>query len=80
MAFQSKITSKGQVTVPVEIRRKLGLKRGDRVEFREHGGETVIARAAETKSPFAKYAGILRKKFKAGFDSIEWQRDLRDEH
>lgn len=27
------ITSKGQVTVPAEIRRRLGLKQGDRVAF-----------------------------------------------
>jgi antitoxin PrlF len=79
MAFQSRITSKGQVTVPVEVRRKLGLKRGDRVEFRELGGETIIVRAAETESPFAKFDGILAKKVKPGFDSVKWQRDLRDE-
>ena len=27
------ITSKGQVTLPAEIRRKLGLRPGDRVDF-----------------------------------------------
>lgn len=79
MASQSRITKKGQVTVPVEIRRKLGLKSGDRVEFRERGGETIIARAIETESPFAKYDGILAKKVKPGFDSVKWQRELRDE-
>jgi antitoxin PrlF len=79
MPWQSTITSKGQVTVPVEIRRKLGLKRGDRVEFLERDGETIIARATERESPFAKYAGILAKKLKPGFDSVKWQRELRDE-
>lgn len=29
------LTSKGQVTVPVEVRRKLGLKPGDQVSFEE---------------------------------------------
>lgn len=28
------VTLKGQVTIPVEIRRKLGLRQGSRVEFR----------------------------------------------
>ena len=79
MPFKSRITSKGQVTVPVEVRRKLGLQRGDLVEFRERDGETTIVRAAETGSPFAKYAGILAKKVKPGFDSVKWQRQLRDE-
>lgn len=27
------VTSKGQVTIPVEIRRHLGIQEGDRVEF-----------------------------------------------
>ena len=33
MQKQSKITSKGQITVPVEIRRILGVKAGDRLLF-----------------------------------------------
>lgn len=73
------MTSKGQVTVPVEVRRKLGLKQGDRVEFRESGGETVIHRAAGAENPFDKYAGILAKKVKRPFDSKKWLADLRDE-
>lgn len=37
------LTSKGQVTIPVEIRRKLGLKAGDRVQFVERdNGEIVL--------------------------------------
>lgn len=34
----AKVTSKGQVTIPVEIRRKLGIKNGDKVLFIEDGG------------------------------------------
>jgi len=29
------ITSKGQITIPVEVRKKLGLKAGDRINFFE---------------------------------------------
>ena len=29
----STISSKGQITIPVEVRRKLGLRRGDRLQF-----------------------------------------------
>lgn len=37
------VTSKGQITIPVEVRRKLGLKPGDRVRFVEgEGGEIVL--------------------------------------
>lgn len=29
------ITSKGQITIPIEVRKKLGLKAGDRINFFE---------------------------------------------
>lgn len=77
MGFHSRITSKGQVTVPVQIRRKLGLRQGDKVEFREQGAEAVIARAADSGSPFDKYEGILRGKNKP--TAKEWLAELRDE-
>jgi antitoxin PrlF len=31
----AKVTSKGQITIPVEIRKKLNLKNGDKVVFME---------------------------------------------
>ncbi len=37
MKYSSRMTSKGQVTVPVEIRRKLGLKPGQAVSFEVSG-------------------------------------------
>jgi len=39
------ITSKGQVTIPVEIRRALGLRDGDAVIFREHEGVVTLISA-----------------------------------
>jgi AbrB family looped-hinge helix DNA binding protein len=37
------LTSKGQITIPVEVRRKLGLKAGDRIGFIENeNGEFVL--------------------------------------
>jgi AbrB family looped-hinge helix DNA binding protein len=44
---QSKITSQGQVTVPAEVRRKLGLAPGSVIEWREVDGEIVVARASK---------------------------------
>lgn len=38
----STISSKGQVTVPQEIRTRLGLATGDRVEFVVEGERTLI--------------------------------------
>jgi antitoxin PrlF len=42
------LTSKGQVTIPVAVREKLGLATGDRVEFVEVGpGEFALKAATE---------------------------------
>lgn len=42
----AKITSKGQITIPVEIRKKLNLKDGDKVVFIEDGDRIILANAA----------------------------------
>ncbi len=42
------LTSKGQITIPLTIRRKLGLDTGDRVEFVElASGEFALKTATE---------------------------------
>lgn len=41
----AKLTSKGQITIPIEIRRKLGVKAGDKVLFIEDGDKVVIINA-----------------------------------
>jgi len=33
----AKITSRGQVTIPIDIRKKLGVKEGDKIIFIEDG-------------------------------------------
>jgi antitoxin PrlF len=57
MQKQARITSKGQITVPQEIRRVLGVRPGDRLIF-EGDGKGIRVRPVRTKSPFAKYRGI----------------------
>jgi AbrB family looped-hinge helix DNA binding protein len=38
----AKLSLNGQITVPVEIRRKLSLKEGDKIMFFEKDGEIVL--------------------------------------
>jgi len=38
----AKVSANGQVTVPVEIRKKLGVKDGDKVIFIEENGRIVM--------------------------------------
>ena len=42
----SKVTAKGQVTIPVEMRRQLGIREGDKVVFISNGRNIIIANAA----------------------------------
>lgn len=47
---QSKLTSQGQISVPAEIRRKLGLGPGSVIEWVEAGDQIVVRRAASYSS------------------------------
>ena len=51
------VTRKGQVTVPVEIRRELGIKVGDKVTFVLEDGE---ARLRPTGSVVERTAGAFK--------------------
>lgn len=53
MQKEARITSKGQVTIPRDIRRVLGVQAGDRLVF-ETGAAGVRVRPVRTQSVFAK--------------------------
>ena len=42
---QSKLTAQGQISVPAEVRRKLGVGPGAVLEWDEEGGKIVVRRA-----------------------------------
>ena len=79
MQKQAKITSKGQITVPREVRHALGVRAGDRLLF-ESVGQDVRVRAVKTKSTFSKYRGIGNAGIASGRKNINaWLRGLRGE-
>ena len=43
----AKVTSRGQITLPLAIRRKLDVKEGDKVVFYEENGRIVVENAAK---------------------------------
>lgn len=47
---ESRITSKGQITVPAAVRERLELGPGTRIEWLEHEGEIVVRRASRFTS------------------------------
>lgn len=54
----STLTSKGQITIPKEIRDKLGLKVGDRLLFTLDRKGSVVLRA-QRHSPLGTMPGLL---------------------
>ena len=47
---QSKVTSQGQISVPAEIRRRLGIVPGSVIEWDEEGDKIVVRRAGKYTS------------------------------
>jgi AbrB family looped-hinge helix DNA binding protein len=47
---QSKLTAQGQISVPAEIRKRLGLGPGSVLEWAEKGGQVVVRKAGRYSS------------------------------
>ena len=47
---QSKVTAQGQISVPVEVRKKLGVGPGSVLEWDEQGDQVVVRRAGRYSS------------------------------
>jgi AbrB family looped-hinge helix DNA binding protein len=71
----AKITSKGQVTIPKDIRDRLGLRAGDRVDFAEEEGGGCRIKKLPQENPFDKWMGYL--KHLAGRDVDEMMDEMR---
>ena len=77
MQKQAKITSKGQITVPIEVRRLLGVRAGDRL-LSESDSNGVHIRPVRSQSVFEKYRGIGNPGIPSGKKGINrWLREMR---
>jgi len=77
MQKHARITSKGQITVPREVRRILGVRAGDRLLF-ESDGKGIRVRPVRKQSTFSKCRGIGNRKIGSGRRSTgRWLRGLR---
>lgn len=76
-AKAARITSKGQITVPHEVRRALGVRPGDQLLF-EQDSKGFHVRPVRTGSLFEKFEGIGNPGIPSGREAIvRWVRSLR---
>ena len=68
----SNVTSKGQVTIPIEIRRALGIRQGSKVAFAQNNGKVelhVVHRAPQTLVSGFGMLSARGKRLPADFDA-----------
>ena len=62
MELKAKVTSKGQLTIPKEVRRALGVREGDSLLFEvDEDDEQVRVRVERKPVSFADYEGAWRE-------------------
>jgi AbrB family looped-hinge helix DNA binding protein len=75
--IRAKVTSKGQVTLPVEVRRRLGVKTGDHIRFIQRGREIVLV-SEPKENVFEKWRGIGIEGVTPGPDGVAaYMREIR---
>lgn len=78
----AKITTRGQITIPAEIRKKLGVKDGDKVIFIEENGRIIMENAAmiALKTAQNAFSGEAdRLGLKTEQDVVDMVKELRHE-
>ncbi len=59
--MKSRLTEKGQVTIPKPLRDSLGLEPGQELEFEERGGTLVVRRVAPA-DPLRQLLGLVKRR------------------
>lgn len=65
MAQTATVSSKGQITLPMAIRKKLGLEPGSKISFEADNKQLII----KLEKPISAYRGILKPYLPADFDT-----------
>ena len=79
MGKQATLNNKGQITVPLEVRKILGVRAGDKLMF-ENDETGIRVHPVRSQSTFSKYRGIGNPGIGPGRKGIaRWLRELRGE-
>jgi AbrB family looped-hinge helix DNA binding protein len=77
----AKISANGQITVPVEIRRELGLKSGDKILFSRNDNGEIVMNNVSANALFKvqkAFAGIAEELNNPGEEEIQsWVNEVR---
>jgi AbrB family looped-hinge helix DNA binding protein len=78
-----RVTSKGQVTIPKDIRRRHGIRAGSEIEFIEKGTDVVVQRRSEQpdgeRDEFAAYLDRVTGIVEIGMSTDDFMRLMRGE-
>ena len=73
--MKATLTTKGQITIPLAIRRRLGLKAGQKLDFDEHSPFLKAVKVVEEKA-WIKARGIAKRRLPAK-NSRDWLDQTR---
>lgn len=59
MQYLSRVTQKGQITIPAPLRKLLDLHTGERVQFEAHNGKVILVKQ---KSDITEAFGLISSK------------------
>ena len=57
--MKTRVTERGQITIPKAVRERLGIRPGQELEVREQDG-AIVAYKAATTDPLAAVTGIIK--------------------
>ena len=79
---QSKVTAQGQISVPAEIRRKLGIGPGSVLEWDQEGEQVVVRKAGRYSSEDIHRAVFTERPRRRTLEDLKEavRRDMRDRH
>jgi AbrB family looped-hinge helix DNA binding protein len=79
---QSKVTAQGQISVPAEIRRKLGIGPGSVLEWDQEGEQVVVRKAGRYSSEDIHRAVFTGTPGRRTLEDLKEavRREMRDKH